>query len=190
MQCWRTRRHGPGAPAVAGVAQSPSALWCNGGQHPTSTCATGRGWPLNPRSKVILTGTNCRLVLLEGSMSDNWRGRTEDRAHRSRPESSQHVTFFPVLEIYWYWTFGKESKRPQTGRPPTTFEVISEDFVRNVVRSLGSSPKVVGSVASEWHLGLGWVDVMVAFLRVTYYVNTYACGRATAASDERLLVCI
>ena len=51
---------------------------------------------------------------------------------------------------------------------------ISEDFVRNVVRSLGSSPKVVGSVASEWHLGLGWVGVMVAFFRVTYYVNTYA----------------
>ena len=42
------------------------------------------------------------------------------------------------------------------------------------MRSLGSSPKVVGSVASEWHLGLGWVGVMVAFFRVTYYVNTYA----------------
>ena len=52
--------------------------------------------------------------------------------------------------------------------------VISNYFVRNVVRSLGSSPKVVGSVASEWHLGLGWVGVMVAFFRVTYYVNTYA----------------
>ena len=58
--------------------------------------------------------------------------------------------------------------------PDRSTHAISEDFVRNVVRSLGSSPKVVGSVASEWHLGLGWVGVMVAFFRVTYYVNTYA----------------
>ena len=32
---------------------------------------------------------------------------------------------------------------------------ISEDFVRNVVRSLESTPKVEGGVASGWHLRVG-----------------------------------